>query len=388
MVPPDKKEIVEGPWETIFPHIFTSLLLPRALGDLRDVVIIVEGVRYPAHKAILCAASPVLNTMLNSAMRESVDNEINLTTLNEDTWKGILGFMYHGAIQIRDQEKALEIVQFAHQYEMSILMKYAEAELKKGVSKFNAVRRLVLANELGLQGLREQAKTVIDKYFLWIYETDEFKNLPFVLLDEILGRENLKVISELDVFDAVFEWANYNCEMTGSSGASAPPWKFAEARYLLRNMDGSQMGVAELKTLTRFPNIRPFLEEIPYLLNNLSLEETNKIESSIRYSPDLRAKRSTFLYEIKFEEITESWSRYQVDSEGYCLQLRRREGYIETNLSSSIRKVKDCETFVLGRNRKSRAEIQKTCIGKNHQFDKRAWVEDEAIMFGANIFYE
>lgn len=50
----------------IIPYPFASLLIPDA-----DLVVFIEGERLDAHRAILCAASPVFETMLTNGMIES-----------------------------------------------------------------------------------------------------------------------------------------------------------------------------------------------------------------------------------------------------------------------------------------------------------------------------
>lgn len=82
-------------------------------------------------------------------MRESMKNEIIL-----DSWLLISKFIYSGNIHIDGEHAAFEIVKFAHQYEMKVLMILFSARRDWSVVYIcgkNAVDRLVLGGALGLQ---------------------------------------------------------------------------------------------------------------------------------------------------------------------------------------------------------------------------------------------
>ena len=64
-----------------------------------DVVLIVQGDRLPAHRAILAARSPVFKPMFFGSMRESSAQEVEVSTFAAATMRLLLRFMYAGAIE-------------------------------------------------------------------------------------------------------------------------------------------------------------------------------------------------------------------------------------------------------------------------------------------------
>ena len=56
----------------------------------------------------------------------------------------------------------------------------------------------------------KDALIYVDSWFLMISETDNFLQLEINLLEEVISRSNLLVTSEIEVYQAVDKWINYN----------------------------------------------------------------------------------------------------------------------------------------------------------------------------------
>ena len=52
----------------------------------------------------------------------------------------------------------------------------------------------------------------MDRWFSMISETDSFLQLEVNLLEEILSRSSLLVTTEIEVYQAIAKWINYNFE--------------------------------------------------------------------------------------------------------------------------------------------------------------------------------
>ena len=55
----------------------------------------------------------------------------------------------------------------------------------------------------------------MDSWFLMISETDNFLQLEVSFLEEILSRSSLLVTTEIEVYQVVAKWINYNFEKRG-----------------------------------------------------------------------------------------------------------------------------------------------------------------------------
>lgn len=68
------------------PHLMFSLLLSYSDQAQHDVKFEVEGERFGAHASIVSAASPVLQVMLTSGMREFASRKVVLRGVKKKTW--------------------------------------------------------------------------------------------------------------------------------------------------------------------------------------------------------------------------------------------------------------------------------------------------------------
>jgi len=113
--------------------------------------------------------------------------------------RGRLSLSYvYGATITEDVDTDIEIIHFAHQYVMGMLLKQAEAILVQSVTRENALEKLSLADELGVHDLRIATKKLISKLFLYVCETENFKKLPFRIFDEIVKISDLKILTVVD----------------------------------------------------------------------------------------------------------------------------------------------------------------------------------------------
>jgi len=382
------------------PSQFVSLWLPDSLEHSCDVSILVQGERYGAHECIISAASSVLKVMLTNGMRESVTKEITLTTIKKAPWELVLEFMYTGCIAFESEQVAIEVAHFAHQYAMNLLLMLAANKLVQYTCKENAIDRLLIADALGLHTLRKEAMDLIRSYFLTIYETVEFKNLPFRIVDEILGSKELALLSELDIFEAVTGWLNYTHPSDDErwspihANGIISPWKNAEARHLVQYMDVKSMGIDEIKTLGKLPAVNSYPDILPKLLTDISSYLKNVTFITHRYEPRLKAKRFTFLFKVKPKDIVSGvltnspWHINAMNETKYRLQIARNYGNTYTaNIEPMPENSKNSEVFILGQNRKNKSGFQIRTVDKIVPFSNHNPNMHQDITFGVNIFY-
>merc|ERR1711879_707092 len=77
-------------------------------GQRGDVTFVVDGVRIPAHEAILCARSKVFDRELSCGMRESSCREIRIDDVDVSTFKVFLKFLYTDDLaSVEEEVKAM-----------------------------------------------------------------------------------------------------------------------------------------------------------------------------------------------------------------------------------------------------------------------------------------
>ncbi len=107
-----------------------------------DVVFVVNGERFPTHKVVAAAASPVLRTMFTSGMKESTQREITLHNLDTDTWRRIDAYIYQGTIRFNDLNDALDMLDCSTRFQFDRIREMCITYLRQVVGRQNCIRIL------------------------------------------------------------------------------------------------------------------------------------------------------------------------------------------------------------------------------------------------------
>lgn len=86
-----------------------------------DVTIKVKGLKFPAHRLILKAQSPVFAAALQSNMREKVTGIIDIEDCDPATFSDFLCFLYCGEVRKLSAENAFSLFTVADKYDVSDL---------------------------------------------------------------------------------------------------------------------------------------------------------------------------------------------------------------------------------------------------------------------------
>jgi hypothetical protein len=95
--------------------------------------------RFPAHRAILAAASPVFAAMLASGMQEAQRQEIAIGDADEAAVQDLLQYIYTGTV---NAGAGLGMVALGHQYDISGLVEYAAPVALGNLTSENVVSEL------------------------------------------------------------------------------------------------------------------------------------------------------------------------------------------------------------------------------------------------------
>ncbi|KAF8788722.1 Speckle-type POZ protein-like B like protein [Argiope bruennichi] len=115
-------------------------------GTLSDFTVKVGGEDLQAHKAILCARSPVFKAMLTSNMSENENNVVEISDLQAETVRRMLIFMYTNTVDDLDWDTAKKLYFAADKYDIAILKQICSDFLKINLKLDNVGEVLALAN--------------------------------------------------------------------------------------------------------------------------------------------------------------------------------------------------------------------------------------------------
>ncbi|GBM89731.1 Speckle-type POZ protein B [Araneus ventricosus] len=113
---------------------------------LCDAKLCTENETFLAHKAVLCARSPVFKTMFTSDMREKTDECVNIPDLEDDTVRRMLHFLYTDTIEDLQWEDAKDLYFAADKYEIFSLKQKCSSFLKHNLQTSNCCDLLLLAD--------------------------------------------------------------------------------------------------------------------------------------------------------------------------------------------------------------------------------------------------
>ena len=127
-----------------------------------DVVLVCQEEEIRAHRFVLCARSPVFNTMLQSKMSENATGEVKIDDVDKDVLKEMLRYMYKVEVD-ETFTKFKELLILADKYEVQGLIKYCGIKIVESLNKDNAF-------QVGVFAELHNANNLLDKTVEFIME--------------------------------------------------------------------------------------------------------------------------------------------------------------------------------------------------------------------------
>ncbi|KAF2359514.1 BTB/POZ domain [Trinorchestia longiramus] len=194
-----------------------SIGLAQDIGNLylnsefSDVVLVVDGQKFYAHRVILASRSNYFRAMMFGGLQESHQAEVEIKDANLTAFKILLKYIYKGYIALHNEkeETVHEILALSHQYGFEELEGAVCEYLKETLSVNNFCIIYDLALLYCLNGLRAVCEDFLDKNAQVIIAHPSFKMLSPTALKSIISRDSF-CAPEVDIFCGVREWAKTN----------------------------------------------------------------------------------------------------------------------------------------------------------------------------------
>ena len=164
--------------------------------------------QFAVHGPLIAAASPVLREILSNDLFSQDSANYRLKEVSSSILGDFIEYVYTGDITL-EEENVVGLLNVACRYEIPALARPCCDWLSLQLDSHNAVGILWLARKYDrkyTKDLEEEAKAYIIANFTTVYEEDEFDELEYEDLKEIIQHDDLCVESEGDVFDAVAKW--------------------------------------------------------------------------------------------------------------------------------------------------------------------------------------
>ena len=209
----------EKDWQTIRATIRerTKFMFNNDL--ISDVKFTVQGSdgstkEIPAHKFVLSISSPVFFAMLYGPMADTSDT-IALTDCDYEGLSELFRFMYSDEVHL-SRSCVMQVLYLAEKYILPSLVSECLKYLREIVDESNAFCILVHAWRCSEQNqdLVERCWDLIDDHTEQAIQSDEFVTIDRSILEALVDRDSLN-IQEINLFEAVNKWAEYQCELKG-----------------------------------------------------------------------------------------------------------------------------------------------------------------------------
>lgn len=304
----------------------TEALRLRAEPDSFDVVFLVDGHRFAAHRAWVSSASAVLEKMLTNGMRESEQVEVPLRELRSGTWRSTLDYLYFQEVVLSDEEQAVELLECARRFQVDELESTTIEYLASHLDASNCCRMIAYADMLGSSQLMKRAMDTLSEEFLTLSPTNAFSQFNLELMEQVVSNRGLQVRSELDVLRAIIRWlvmrghrvdkclatVYFPDHFPSRDFKSTEPPTATDIERLVRHVPLGDLGMSDLKEAARLCRQARFDSLVEWIKERL-LEDDPWFAQSSPIPPIRRAicARSTPTYSFThaFHDLTVAKSR-------------------------------------------------------------------------------
>ncbi|XP_050300520.1 kelch-like protein 10 [Anthonomus grandis grandis] len=191
----------------VFPSIWKKLRENNQLCDGK--VQCEDGVVFNIHRIILSAVSPYFRALFtNSNNRGCPEIKDANVQISSGAFKVIIDYAYTGNCVI-NKSNVFEVLKYADRYEILDVVENCCEFLVDHLDPNNCLQVLKFAMEFGHCHLIQQVKIYLHQHFPNIFkDNEEFCNLSFYHLKQILSDDCLNVKSEEIVFEAIKTWVS------------------------------------------------------------------------------------------------------------------------------------------------------------------------------------
>ncbi|XP_078597302.1 kelch repeat and BTB domain-containing protein 2-like [Branchiostoma floridae x Branchiostoma japonicum] len=180
-------------------------------GVLQDVVLEVEGLRFPCHRLVLSAASPYFRAMFTSDMAESRQKTVVLQGLDAGMFGEILSYIYSGTLHV-SMDKVQPLYQAADLLQLDYVRDTCSSYMAMNVERSTCVDLYKFADVFSVDSVLKACVQLIHRNFVEVASSVEFCSLSVNQLTEIISHDELDVKEETAVWEAVVRWVQHNRE--------------------------------------------------------------------------------------------------------------------------------------------------------------------------------
>lgn len=190
---------------------------------MSDLVLVVDGVGYPAHRLILCASSEVFHVMLmNREWNEWRESRIVLqeTPIASDVFPGFLKYFYTGKIRIT-HDSVLPVLTLADKYNVKDLvvlcLSYMSQHIAQAAKRGKIIAWMQYTMACGHQEVAKACQNFVKWNLEWVWSEADLSELEGDTLLFLLQQSDLVLHNEITLYRLVVKWLNKQHERLNAS---------------------------------------------------------------------------------------------------------------------------------------------------------------------------
>lgn len=195
-----------------FEHVSGDLFDLFKSGENSDVVFVINGSRFEAHRVILAARCNYFKVLLFGDMREARSGaEIPIVDTTPDAFHALLEYIYSGRICLADvkEQIILDLLGLANKYDFAPLQTSIMAFLRATLNVNNVCLVYNVASFYQLKDLCYACSTFVDSHASEVMKSDGFLSLSLSALTELCNRDSF-FAAEIDIYRGIVRWVTHN----------------------------------------------------------------------------------------------------------------------------------------------------------------------------------
>ncbi|XP_048840212.1 kelch-like protein 10 isoform X1 [Brienomyrus brachyistius] len=187
-------------------EVFNKL---RLAGQLCDVVLITDGVKFNAHRVILCGCSSYFQALFTGDWKDSGKREYQFPGISPDTMQHIIEYAYTYSVLVT-AENVANLLAAADRLSILGIIQRCSDFLHEQLCLQNCIGLFKTADGYGLNELHQSVFSFILQNFKEVASiSEEFIDLSLQELCDIIEKDELNVKQEDVVFEAILRWIEH-----------------------------------------------------------------------------------------------------------------------------------------------------------------------------------
>lgn len=264
----------------------------RKLNIFCDIELIVDDVRFKAHRAVLSACSEYFKALFTGGWHTSMEPSIILDGVKPEIMKIIIDWAYTRKAQVT-VDNVQELLPTADRFCAHAIVKNCVELLQVELCPENCLGIRQFAEHYFQHGLFEAAESFTLRNFEEITRSNEFLEIEPQVLYEFLASDELNVRSEEIAFQALVTWVNFKIE----SRCTIFSQILRTIRMGLMDPDYFMSKVKTHELIANQPGMRPIIKDAMRALYDLSTNSRTALTGSRISNPYIRPR---FPHQILF----------------------------------------------------------------------------------------